>query len=121
MKAVIDSDVLIDYLKGDERSKAELMQYDDLRYSVVSWMEIMAGARTDDEAMAAESLLRSMKMVEVDMNIARKAVRLRQSLKLKLPDAVILATADEEGCFLVTRNTKDFKDNDPRIRVPYRI
>ena len=120
MKAVIDSDILIDYLQGDERSKVELAQYDDLRYSVISWMEIMAGAHTPDETGAAESLLRTMKQIDLNMNIARKAVHLRKTLKLKLPDAVILATADEEGCILVTRNTKDFRDADPRVRVPYR-
>lgn len=50
---------------------------------------------------------------------AQKAVQLRKSLRLKLPDAIILATADEEGCILVTRNTKDFKVSDPRVRIPY--
>lgn len=120
MKAVIDSDILIDYLQGEERSKVEMAHYDDLRYSVISWMEIMCGARTPEELEAAEALLRSMTQVDLDMNIARKAVHLRKSLKLKLPDAVILATADEEGCILVTRNTKDFREDDPRVRVPYR-
>ncbi|MBX3741808.1 MAG: PIN domain-containing protein [Akkermansiaceae bacterium] len=120
MKAVIDSDILIDYLQGEERSKIELAHYDDLRYSVISWMEIMCRARTPEETEAAEALLRSMTQVDLDMNIARKAVHLRKSLKLKLPDAIILATADKEGCILVTRNTKDFREDDPRVRVPYR-
>jgi predicted nucleic acid-binding protein len=42
-------------------------------------------------------------------------------MRLKLPDAVILATAEESGCILVTRKTRDFPANDPRIRFPYRI
>lgn len=119
MKAVIDSDVLIDYLQGDERAKAEFDQYDDPCYSIVSWMEIMCGADRDAEKEAAEILLNSMRQVALSMDVARKAVALRKSARLKLPDAIILATADVEGCILVTRNTKDFKVSDPRIRVPY--
>lgn len=119
MKAVLDSDILIDFLEGSKRAKAELDQYDVLLYSVVSWMEILCGADTDAEKEAAEFMFDSMTRVELSMNIAQKAVQLRKSLRLKLPDAIILATADEEGCILVTRNTKDFKASDPRVRIPY--
>lgn len=121
MKAVIDSDVLIDYLQGNRQAKAELDQYDDLLYSVVSWMEIMCGADDDAEKQAAEWLFNSMQRVELEMDVAQKAVELRKSLKLKLPDAIILASADTTGCILVTRNTKDFGTSDPRIRVPYTV
>lgn len=119
MKAVIDSDVLIDFLEGSKRAKAELEQYDDLLYSVVSWVEIICRADTDAEKEAAEFMFDSMMRVELSMEIAQKAVQLRKSLRLKLPDAIILATADKEGCILVTRNTKDFKASDPRVRIPY--
>lgn len=121
MKAVIDSDVLIDYLQGNEQARRELMHYDELRYSVVSWMELMCGARTEAEAEAVEQLLDSMKRVELGMAVARKAVEFRKTRKLKLPDAIILASADTEGCILVTRNTKDFDSGDPRIRIPYSV
>ncbi len=121
MKAVIDSDVLIDYLQGNKQAKAELDQYDDPRYSIVSWMELMCGADTEAEQEAVELLLHSMKRVELGMDVARKAVEFRKTRKLKLPDAIILASADTEGCILVTRNTKDFEIADPRIRVPYSV
>lgn len=119
MKAVIDSDVLIDYLQGSARARVELDQYDDLRYSILSWMEVMCGADTESEQEAAGLLFNSMKRVELNKGIAQKAVIFRKTLRLKLPDAIILATADEEGCILVTRNTRDFGTSDPRIRVPY--
>jgi LL-diaminopimelate aminotransferase len=48
-----------------------------------------------------------------------KALELRQNLRLKLPDAVVLASAEVEGCILVTRNTRDFPHGDPRVRFPY--
>lgn len=82
-------------------------------------MEIMGGADTDAEKEAADFMFDSMMRVELSLEIAQKAVQLRKSLRLKLPDAIILAIADEEGCILVTRNAKVFKASDPRVRIPY--
>ena len=119
MKAVLDSDVLIDFLQGDTRAAEEIERYDDLRYSVISWMEVMCGADTEPEKAAAKGLLESMRAVELSSGIAHLAVEARRKHRLKLPDAVIWATADSEGCILVTRNTKDFDKDHPMIRIPY--
>ena len=121
MKAIIDSDVLIDYLQGIAQAKAELNRYSNPCYSVISWMEIMCSADTPKERSAAEALLGSMTMIDLSKGVAEIAVRERKALRLKLPDAIILATADQEGCILVTRNTKDFSKEDPRVRFPYLI
>ena len=121
MKAVIDSDVLIDFLQGIKAAKTELNRYSEPCYSVISWMEIMSGVETEEERRAAESLLASMQMLELTKEIAARAVAERKTQRLKLPDAIILATADCTGCILVTRNTKDFSDDDPRIRFPYSV
>jgi predicted nucleic acid-binding protein len=43
----------------------------------------------------------------------------RQNYKLKVPDAVILATAHSLEALLVTRNSKDFSPDNPMARVPY--
>lgn len=119
MKAVLDSDVLIDFLQGDSRAAREIARYSELCYSVISWMEVMCRADTEQEAAAATGLFDSMKMVGLSTQVARVAVEARKNLQLKLPDAVIWATADTEGCILVTRNVKDFDVDHPMIRVPY--
>lgn len=121
MKAVIDSDVLIDFLQGVPAAKTEIDRYRPALYSIISWMEIMSGAKSQDEEQAAEALFRSMKRIELSMVIARQAVIERKTNRLKLPDAIILASADLEGCQLVTRNSKDFDKEDPRVRIPYRL
>ncbi len=119
MKAVLDSDVLIDFLQGMPEAKLEISRYSEPLYSIISWMEIMCGAQTDAEREAAHALFASMRQIELSERVARMAVKVRKEEKLKLPDAVILATADVEGCILVTRNTKDFDQSDPRVRIPY--
>jgi len=120
MKAVFDSDVLIDFLQGVEEAK-EIGRYSDPLFSIISWMEIMCGAETDMEREAAETLFASMRQLELTRSIAEIAVAERKKHGIKLPDAVILASADSEGCILVTRNTSDFDANDPRVRFPYSI
>jgi predicted nucleic acid-binding protein len=119
MKAVLDSDILIDFLQGVQAAADEIKSYDAPLYSVISWMEVMIGAETNDERIAADTLLESMRRVELTLVVAKRAVELRKQLRLKLPDAIVLATADCEGCILVTRNAKDFDSTDPRVRVPY--
>jgi len=121
MKAVIDSDVLIDFLQGRDAAAVEIDRYDDPCYSVISWMEVMIGAETDAELFAAETLFESMRRIDFSADIARRAVELRRQLRLKLPDAILLATVDREGCILVTRNAKDFDADDPRVRIPYQL
>jgi len=36
-------------------------------------------------------------------------------------DAIIYATAQQEDCLLVTRNTKDFPSDLPDVRCPYTL
>lgn len=84
-------------------------------------MELLCGAKDSREKQAVETLLSGMQRVDFDEKVARRAVELRQSLRLKLPDAVVLASAEEEGCILVTRNTRDFPADDPRVRFPYSV
>jgi predicted nucleic acid-binding protein len=121
MKAVLDSDVLIDYLQGVPAAQAELARYRRPHYSIITWMELLCGAGTAEERRGAEDFLGTMTRVELSEAVARRAVELRQSLRLKLPDAIVLASAEEEGCILVTRNTRDFPADDPRVRFPYRV
>jgi predicted nucleic acid-binding protein len=121
MKAVLDSDVLIDFLQGIPQAANELAQYRQPLYSVITLMELHCGARTAEQRTAVDVLLATMTRVDLSEAVARRAVELRQALRLKLPDAVVLASAEVEGCILVTRNTRDFPHGDPRVRFPYVI
>lgn len=120
MRAIIDSDVLIDYLQGVGRAKLELERYDQAEISIVSWMEIMAGADTPGETKACRDFLSCFPVHQLSMEIANEAVAVRKKFRVRLPDAIVWATARVNGCQLVTRNTKDFPSKDPSVRIPYR-
>jgi predicted nucleic acid-binding protein len=121
MKAIFDSDVLIDYLQGVAQAKKELARYRQPHYSMISFIELHCGARDAEETKAVDTLLSTLTRVELTEEVARRAVELRRELRLKLPDAVVLASAEMEGCILVTRNMRDFPKDDPRVRFPYTV
>ena len=58
---------------------------------------------------------------DLDEKTLIEGLNLRRELRLKLPDALILASARVNGWLLVTRNTKDFPASMLGVRVPYVI
>lgn len=120
-EAVFDSNILIDALKDIHSAQRELLRYQRLFISRISWIEIMVGALPDD-ATRAESFLSHFRVIELNEEIARHAAVLRsQRRSLKTLDAIILASAQTTSRILVTRNTKDFPAVWPGIRVPYTV
>jgi predicted nucleic acid-binding protein len=117
----LDSNILIDYLLGRPEAAAEVERSDrPAVISIISWIEVMSGAGPDDEAQVRD-FLDGFDIVPVTPTIAIEAARLRRARRLKLPDAIIWATARVGGRILVTRNTKDFPVDDPGVREPYRL
>lgn len=119
MKALFDSNILIDYLKGIEEARLEVERCPDRLISAVTWMEVLAGVKSEEEDDVVEMFLRDFKVVDITRRIAREAVGLRRARRIRLPDAVIWATARVESALLVTRNTKDFPPDEPGVHVPY--
>jgi predicted nucleic acid-binding protein len=121
MKAVIDTNILIDFLKGIKQAQLELARYEEPVISLISWMEILSGAKGSNEEKTLRIFLQGFSVNPIDLSIAERAVLLRRQQKLRLPDALILATSKELGHLLVTRNTRDFSSEDPGIRIPYEV
>jgi hypothetical protein len=120
VRALFDTNIVIDYLNAVPEARRELDRFDRKAISLVTWMEVMVGAPTDAEPVT-RAFLDGFEIVEVDEPVAEEAVRLRRAHRVKLPDAVIWASARVHGMILVTRNTKDFPADDPAVRTPYQL
>ena len=120
VNVLFDTNILIDYLNGIEQAKAELNRHADKAISLVTWMEVMVGATPETESVVRR-FLRGFVNLPVDEKVAATAVELRRKHKIKLPDAIVWATARADSRLLVTRNTKDFSPYEPGIRVPYHV
>ena len=67
------------------------------------------------------SFLDGFDLIPLDDTVAEGAVRLRREYRIKLPDAIVWASAQTNSMLLVTRNTKVFPAGDPSVRVPYKV
>jgi predicted nucleic acid-binding protein len=76
-----------------------------VHYSVISRAELLAGSAATD---AINILLGPFRELGVSRPIAERAGEVHRETGVLLPDALIAATAIEEGLALVTRNRKDF-------------
>ena len=121
MIGCFDSDVLIDYFDGIATASEELSHYDRVLISRITWMEVLVGAPTDTLRQIREDFLRQFAVIELDEAVAREAIMLRQEYKLKLPDAIIRASARLNNALLIKRNARDFDRGEPGIRIPYRL
>ncbi len=118
--ALFDTNILIDNLNAVPQAREEIARFDSRAISIVTWMEVMVGA-TPDVVEPTRRFLAGFEIVALDDAIADRAVTLRRTHRIKLPDAVIWATAQVTGRLLVTRNTRDFPRGDVGIREPYTL
>lgn len=123
---LVDTDILIDHLRGVGLAKDYLKQKKDaqekLMISTVTEAELFAGKKMEEESEAkrTEWLLGLFEIIGVESQIAREAGKLRRSFGCELPDAIIAATAILYRAKLVTRNKEHFERiPDLDIIVPY--
>ncbi len=118
--ALFDTNILIDHLNAVPLAREEFERFENRAISIITWMEVMVGASAD-LIEPTRLFLGGFKVIALHDEIADRAVALRRTYRIKLPDAVIWATAQTAGRLLVTRNTKDFPKDDPGIREPYAL
>ena len=121
VKALFDTNILIDYLNGIKFAEKELSLYENKAISVITWMEVMVGTNEKTEAGTRDWLRSAFTVIPLSETISNIAVIIRKSHKIKLPDAIIYATAQKSERLLISRNTKDFSLDDPMVRIPYEL
>jgi predicted nucleic acid-binding protein len=117
--AVFDSNIVIDFLNGIEPARAEIVRYDRAYISPITWVEAQVKAPEGLEADTRAAVERRFETLKLDDKTLAEALAIRREMRLKLPDALILASARVNGWLLVSRNTKNFPATMPGVRVPY--
>jgi toxin FitB len=101
---LVDTDVFIDHLRGTNEIRPGRHR---LHYSVVTRSELFAGNTASDLSV---QLLAPFRELVVDRPVAERAGRVVREFGLRLPDALIAATALEHQLALVTRNRRHFEN-----------
>jgi predicted nucleic acid-binding protein len=123
MTGFFDTNILIDFLNGVPEAQVATSPYGRRCISRITWMEVLAGVKDTPGEDIARTFLAQFDVIEMTEEVAEAALTLRRHHvpRLKLPDAIILASARMLGCRLITRNTRDFPQDSVDVHVPYRI
>ncbi len=118
LSLLFDTNVLIYGLEGSRSSSVDLLaELSPLEgaVSVVTWIEMLVGAA---DSSRTRQLLSRFTLIALNNRVMEETVILRQTTRLKLPDAVIYASALATGRTLVTYNTRDFPPGTPSVFCP---
>ncbi|MGH3445183.1 MAG: type II toxin-antitoxin system VapC family toxin [Nocardioidaceae bacterium] len=99
---LVDTDVFIDHLRGAFPLRTRGHR---VHFSVITRAELVAG--TSATATIAE-ILAPFRELPVDAVVAERAGRIRRESGIRLPDALIAATALVHRLRLASRNERDF-------------
>jgi len=115
---LLDSNVVI-YLSQGVLRLSDFARPEDVLYtSIVVYMEVLGYNFTSTmEEAKVRNICNVLNLILVDEDIANQVIAYRKIRKIKLPDAIILATAKVHNCKIVTRNVGDFARIDSSIEV----
>jgi predicted nucleic acid-binding protein len=100
---LVDTDLFVDHLRGARPLSSGAHR---LHYSVITRAELMAGSTA---SAVVDILLVPFREIPVDRAVAARAGRIRRETGIRLPDALIAATAIEHRLSLATRNRRDYE------------
>jgi predicted nucleic acid-binding protein len=121
---LIDSNVIIDFCNGKlpETSKQFLIQIDP-EISIITNIELFATKNIPEkEYTLIERFIDLTTIHPVSTDLVKMTIDIRRSTSIKLPDAIIAATAIVHQLPLISRNKADFrKVEDLQIIDPYNM
>ncbi|MBN1983167.1 MAG: type II toxin-antitoxin system VapC family toxin [Chitinivibrionales bacterium] len=112
---IIDTDVLIWYLRGNDRARHTVENEVPFSISVVTYIELVQGMRNTSELkiFQRQTDLWNIDIIHIDTEISSRAMLYIQNYSLShsmaLADALIAATAVRKHTILLTANTKHYR------------
>ena len=113
----MDTNAGIDLLGGLLPSKAikwldnQILE-SNISISVINEIELLGFNMTSVEAEDLQDLVNNVIVLELSRNIVNQTIQLKKIKKMKLPDAIIAATALVHNLTILSRNKSDFKNID---------
>jgi predicted nucleic acid-binding protein len=117
-RIILDSNVII-YISQKKLELKDLpVEYDEILISSVSCMEVLGFNFPEEETeKALIEFIDSFIVVDTNFEIRKRVIEYRKKKKIKLPDAIILASAAIMKADLFTYNVDDFKNIDEQVKL----
>ena len=110
-KYLIDTNVLIDAQRGRLSRKGLKFLAEVINENfIISFITFIEYLGYKDITKSSEEFIALAEVIEIDKIIIRNCIDLRKNYKIKLPDAIIAATALARNLNLITNNEKDFAE-----------
>ncbi len=112
---IVDTDVLIWYMRGNEIARRTITGQSHIKISVITYMELLQGLRSKREFSILRKTLQEWKaeILYIDMAISLKAMFYYEqhflSHSLEIADSLIAATAVVHHLPLLTANDKHYR------------
>ena len=119
-KALLDSNVIILSSKSEVDIELLLSAYDEFHVSMITFMEVYGFEfASPDEEDLINDFFANLEITDVNVRIAKQAIIYRKNKvkKIKLPDAIILATAKYLGAELITDDWDDYINIDNSVVI----
>ena len=107
---LLDSNFIIRLSRSEVGAVEFFEKFDKVAVSIITYMEVLGyNFKNVIESNMVRDIFELMEILYIDEVIANKVIDIRKSIKIKLPDAIIAATALVNDYSLVTANIDDFK------------
>jgi predicted nucleic acid-binding protein len=110
---LIDTNVIIGYLDGKIENNGMSFMHPIIdkipNVSVINKIEILRFNSSDNDYKTLLDFIKSSNVFSLNEGIVERTISICRVNKIKLPDAIIAATAIVNNLTLITRNTSDFK------------
>lgn len=121
---LLDTNILIYHLNRSipvqSIEKIRQILKNHFNISIISKMELLGFRRHSPESYKkSESFLENAEIIGLDDEIVDTVIQLRRNKNIKLPDAIIAATARVNQWTLVTRNENDFSGIELTVLNPF--
>ena len=112
---LIDTDVLIWFLRGRGSARDAIRECRSVELSVVTWMELVQGVRDKEElrSLRRTAGLDGWRVLPLTEDVGHRATTYMESYALsdgmRVADALIAASAVQSGTTLMTANIRHYK------------
>lgn len=123
---LIDTNAVIDYLGGRLPGKGNVFMDGVInkipQISFITQIELLCFQTTDKNLSILAEFVKDSTVFGVQKKVIEITIELRRKYSIKIPDALIAATALNDNLTLITRNSKDFKKISNLIIInPYEL
>jgi predicted nucleic acid-binding protein len=106
-----DTNTIIDYLENRlPKDSIELIDRINILFSVITRIELLVWPKASDkQIIILRDFIAASTVLDLTENTILHTIEIRKNFRLKLPDAIIAATALANNLTLITRNLSDFE------------